>query len=110
VATLAREFGCRPDGLIAAAGPSIGACCYEVGADVRQRFEAAGFTGRELARWFFREAQPTARNRSMDGLHAPRDDHWYFDGWAATRDQLANAGLPPGQIHTAELCTASHPQ
>src|SRR5476649_2214251 len=41
---LAREFGSRPEDLIAVAGPSVGPCCYEVGADVRHCFEAAGFS------------------------------------------------------------------
>src|SRR5437764_6195958 len=41
VEALVREFGSRPDDLIAAAGPSIGACCYEVGPEVRRRFEDA---------------------------------------------------------------------
>jgi copper oxidase (laccase) domain-containing protein len=38
-----------------------------------------------------------------------RNDHWYFDGWVATRDQLEVAGIPAPQIFIAELCTASHP-
>ena len=110
VEALARQFASRPSDLIVAAGPSIGACCYEVGDDVRVRFEAAGFKNEELARWFFRQPQQTERNPSMTGLPALRPHHWYFDGWAATRDQLAAAGVPFDRIHIAELCTASHPE
>lgn len=110
IAALAREFGSRPEDLIAVAGPSVGACCYEVGADVRAAFRQGGFTEMVIQRWFFAAPQPTARNPSMPGLpHAPRKDHWFFDGWAATRHQLEEAGVPASQIHTAELCTASHP-
>jgi YfiH family protein len=39
--TLARmrsEYGTEPDGVIAAIGPGIGVCCYEVGADVAREF------------------------------------------------------------------------
>ena len=110
VAALAREFGGVPADLIVAAGPSIGACCYEVGADVRDAFRRAGFADELLARWFLEQPQPTARNPSMPGLSAARRaDHWFFDGWTATRYQLEEAGIPAAQIHAADLCTASHP-
>jgi YfiH family protein len=94
VAALAREYGSRPVDLIAAAGPSIGACCYEVGPEVRDRFARAGFAPSDLDRWF---------------SAAPRSGHSFFDGWAATRDQLVAAGLSPEQIFVSEMCTASHP-
>lgn len=110
VAALAREFGSRPADLVAVAGPSVGACCYEVGEDVRDAFWRGGFADAELRRWFFTAPQPTDRNPSMPGLPGtPRADHWFFDGWAATRHQLEDAGVPARQIHAAELCTASHP-
>ena len=110
VTALAREFGSRPSDLIAAIGPSIGACCYEVGAEVRDRFQAAGFGRDRIARWFREAPRPTSRNRSMPGLPRPlRDEHWFFDGWLAARDQLEEAGVPASRIFVAELCTASHP-
>jgi YfiH family protein len=110
VDALARAFGSRAADLVAAAGPSIGACCYEVGADVRQRFDEAGFSASQLARWFRTQAQPTSINPSMAGLRLlPRAGHWYLDMWAATRDEIETAGVPPDQIFVAELCTASHP-
>jgi YfiH family protein len=111
VAALARAFGSRPEDLVAVAGPSVGACCYEVGADVRDAFRRGGFADASIDLWFFTAPQPTARNRSMPGLRAaPRADHWFFDGWAATQHQLEEAGVPRRQIHAAGLCTASHPQ
>ena len=110
VRTLANQFGSRANDLIAAAGPSIRACCYEVGVDVRERFEQAGWPEQLVKGWFFTGATPTARNPSMWGLpQQPRPDHWYFDAAVAARDQLESAGVPPGQIFLAELCTASHP-
>jgi hypothetical protein len=111
VAALVREFGCQKKDLVAAVGPSIGACCYEVGADVRQRFVRSGFAGDHLERWFLEEPTPTGRNRSMLTIPpSPREDHWFFDGWASTRDQLEAAGISPDQIFAAGLCTASHPE
>ncbi len=110
VEALSREFGSRPADLIVAAGPSIGACCYEVGSDVRQVFEADQFLDADLARWFHPNPQPTKANPSLPGLpRARRAGHWYFDCWAAIRDGLVAAGVPADQIFVAELCTASHP-
>jgi copper oxidase (laccase) domain-containing protein len=109
VDALTREFGARPADLVAAIGPSIGACCYEVGHDVRQQFEDAGFSDAQVARWFAGEPRPSIRNPSMSGLlPKPRAGHWFFDGWAAAHEQLTAAGVPARQIYSAELCTASH--
>jgi YfiH family protein len=110
VAALAHEFGSRPSDLVAAIGPSIGACCYEVGTEVRDRFEAAGFGLSRMARWFRAEPQASSRNPSMPGILRPvRAGRWFFDGWSAARDQLEDAGVPAARIFVAELCTASHP-
>jgi purine-nucleoside/S-methyl-5'-thioadenosine phosphorylase / adenosine deaminase len=110
VESLAREFGSRSSDLLAAIGPAIGACCYEVGSEVRDRFEAAGATDKELARWFLQAPMHSAANPSMSSVSGPRRrDRWFFDGWTAARDQLAEAGVPGAQIFVAGLCTASHP-
>jgi YfiH family protein len=110
VAALGRHFSSRPEDLIAAIGPSIGACCYEVGADVRGAFAAAGFDDRDIERWFTATPQPSPTNPSMPGLsRARRAGHWFFNGWAAARGQLEHAGVPAGQIHVASVCSASHP-
>ena len=93
VEALAREFAAAPADLVAAVGPSISAARYEVGVDVRRRFESAGFAADALARWF---------------APAARADHWLFDGRQAARDQLVDAGVRPDRLHTAALCTASH--
>lgn len=103
------DFGCRPGDLIAAIGPAIGSCCYEVGADVRAAFVAARFENVEIARWF--QDTPSARsaNPPMRSLASRRrPDHWFFDGWACARAQLESAGVPRAQIFGADLCTASH--
>lgn len=110
VGALVQQFGARPADLIVAIGPSIGACCYEVGVDVREAFQAAAFGDGELARWFFDAPQPTDVNPSMSSVSgAPRSNHWFFDGWAAARHQLERVGVPPDRIHVASLCTGSHP-
>jgi YfiH family protein len=86
---LREQYGCRPEDLVAAIGPSIGACCYQVGPEVREAFAA----------------------QSVDGWFSPdphRSDRLRFDGAAANRDQLIAAGLNPANVHLARLCTMTH--
>lgn len=87
VATMAREFGSKPEDLIAAVGPSIGPCCFEVGAEVQAEFERAFPYAREL----FPEAAGGK----------PR-----VDLWEANRRQLLDAGVPPEAIAVVGECTA----
>lgn len=109
VRALATRYGSRPSDLVVAIGPSVGACCYEVGSDVRAACDAA-FPASDVAGWFHAHPQPTPQNPSMPGLpDAPRPGHAYFDGWACARHQLLQAGVPDVAIHTARLCTASYP-
>jgi YfiH family protein len=94
VASLRREFGCAPEDLIVAIGPSISAERYEVGEDVREQFLTAGSSPVQLERWF------------RPGLRA---GHWLFDGWRAVSDQLEAAGVPADSIHGCGLCTSTYP-
>jgi YfiH family protein len=81
------EAGSRPSDLLAALGPSIGACCYEVGPDVQAAF------GPEGARFF----RPGPRGRA------------HVDVRAANRAQLVAAGLPDDAIHDVLDCTYCTP-
>jgi len=91
VRALAKALGSRPQDLLAAVGPSIGPCCYQVGQEVLTAFEAAGHPARDLERWF----APDAAGR------------WRLDLWAATRDQLEGAGLRSDAVLLSGFCTAS---
>lgn len=109
VHALADRYGSRASDLYAAAGPSIGACCYEVGGDVRQAFAEGGWLD-TMARWFLRDRPNDPRNRAFRSLpDTARDGHWYFDGWTCVSDQLLASGLCAEQIFSPRLCTASHP-
>jgi YfiH family protein len=90
VACLVRTLiagGSRPEDLVAALGPAIGACCYEVGEEVRTAFGAA-------AEGLFR---PGPRGRA------------HFDLRAANLRQLREAGLPAERTHGVDDCTFCRP-
>jgi polyphenol oxidase len=91
VAALVDLFGVRPGALVAAVGPSIGPCCYRVGPEVVEAFRAGGAAHGDCGRWF------------------TGDGDLRLDLWRANRDQLVAAGLAPGDVHVASLCTACHP-
>jgi len=106
---MVHDLGSDPSDLIVAVGPAIGACCYEVGEDVRTRFAQAESSPTELARWFRTAPASLIANPSMSALTSTRrPDHWFFDGWSCAREQLESAGVPGDQIFIAGLCTASH--
>lgn len=97
VDALRREFGSDPVDLVAAIGPAIGACCYEVGPDVVEAFERAGHEGALLDRWFLPPGRGSDRSSAGPRLH--------LDLAAANRDQLRLAGVSEAKIHAAGLCT-----
>jgi YfiH family protein len=99
VRRLHQEYGSDPADLVAAIGPSIGACCYQVGPEVREAFLQAGHSTTSLDAWFTPERGETA------GVPT---DRLRLDTWAANRDQLVAAGLRPERVHVAALCTATH--
>jgi polyphenol oxidase len=103
------DFGGRRGDLMVAVGPAIGACCYEVGEDVRVRFGQEGFASVDIDRWFRTAPAKWATNPPMPALRPQqRPNHWFFDGWSCAREQLVSAGVPADQIFGADLCTASH--
>jgi YfiH family protein len=96
VEAMVGELGTEPRHLLAAVGPSIGPCCYEVGDDVYAAFSEAGHGAADLTRWFSR-ASSAAGTRSLR-----------LDVAGANRDQLASAGVPPAAIFACGLCTMTH--
>ena len=99
VETMTREFGTNPGHLIAVIGPSIGACCYEVGSELVDAFAAAGHARHLIDRWFVAPPPPRgSRERARLRL----------DVAGANRDQLILAGVPEERIYLSGLCTAMH--
>jgi YfiH family protein len=81
IAEMQRKFSSRAEDLHVAIGPGIGKCCYEVGPDVAAQF---------------REYDP-----AVGDLIRPA----HLDLVAINQRQIADSGVPPSQIYTAELCT-----
>jgi hypothetical protein len=92
VDALREGFGTDPRNLVAAVGPSLGACCGEMGEEVLDAFRAAGHDAATLDRWFVR----TPGKRP------------HFDLWRANREQLEASGVPAPAIHSAGLCTRTY--
>ena len=87
--TLRRDLNSQPEDLIAAIGPSIGACCFAIGEEVRQQFAIEFAYAPELF------AEPTSPTPQL-----------HMDLWEANRRQLLAAGLQPSSITTLAHCTA----
>lgn len=107
------EFGTSPQDVIAAIGPSIGRCCYEVGSEVAAAFHSQFPNARE---WFDGPFDALASGENDPNWlpwltmkppgHAPPPPRVHLDLVAANRAILTEAGVPPGQIFQSGLCTA----
>ena len=87
VEAMQSRYGCKPENILAAIGPSIGPDHYEVGADVIAKT---------------REAFGADAERLIEIRHGRA----YLDLWAANYVQLQKSGVE--RIEVAGLCTACH--
>ncbi len=106
------EFGTRPDEVVAAIGPGISRCCYEVGPDVVKDF-AAKFP--EARSWFEGPFDALASGEDPNPLpwltmmppgHEAPPPRCMLDLKAANVSILAEAGVPRKNIVVSELCTS----
>jgi polyphenol oxidase len=112
VGEMQRQFRCEPRRIKAAIGPGIHGCCYQVGLEVREKFESQFAYASDL----FREAKLSApgREKPLSFLYAPPPGHasrpmsLFLDLVEANRRQLVDAGIPPANITASRLCTACH--
>jgi YfiH family protein len=114
VGEMRRWFGSRPRDLKAAIGPGIHGCCYEVGVEVREKFESQFPYAAKL----FREVEqsdPARERYPMLFLTARPPGHndqakkIFLDLVEANRQQLLGVGVPANSIEASPLCTNCRP-
>ena len=114
VGEMHRRFGSRPADLKAAIGPGIHTCCYEVGAEVREKFESQFSYAAKLFREV-EERDPVRDKYPMLFLTARPPGHsilpkkLFLDLVEANRRQLLAAGVSAKSIEASPLCTNCRP-
>ncbi len=87
IGAMQREFGAKPETLLAALGPAIKACCYEVTESCRQPFEDSAY--------------------DWGALTVPASDgKFMLDICAANLEDGLLAGLSRDNIFLSEYCTS----
>jgi YfiH family protein len=113
VGEMRRRFGSRPRDLKAAIGPGIQSCCYEVGAEVREKFESQFAYAERLFREV-EESDPVREKYPMLFLTSRAPGHTvlpkkiFLDLGEAIRQQLLAGGVPAKSIEASLLCTSCH--
>ena len=90
VKAMQTEFGSNPKDTIAAIGPSIGPCCYEVDSPVYEKVMALT----EIAP--YQCLQPKGEGKYM------------LDLWEVNRRIIQHAGVPEKNITVGKVCTCCH--
>jgi hypothetical protein len=105
------HFATKPADLLAAVGPAIGPCCYEVGTDVAAQFLSQFPDAPDYFEEFRtgEEPNPIQWLNMMPPGHQPPPKGVLLDLRKANRSQLLAAGLRPQNIYVSDLCTACHP-
>jgi hypothetical protein len=85
VRNMKEAFGCRPENMVAALGPHIGQCCFEVGMDVYRQFA---------------EAFP-----DMQDAMEQKVDKWHIDLSRIIKRMLVREGLSDNNIYDVNRCT-----
>lgn len=105
-----KRFGSNPRDLLAALGPAIGGCCYEVGTELVTEF-ASQFAD---AQDYFDEPRTGEEPNPLQWLnmmppgHQPPPKSVRLDLRRANRSQLLAAGLAASNVFVSSLCTACH--
>lgn len=86
------KYGTQTADVHAIIGPCISLEAFEVGIEVYEAFEQAGFAMEQIAHWY------------------PEKEKYHIDLPAANRLQLLAEGVPLAQIHDSAICTYTQHQ
>lgn len=87
VEKMCNEFGCKPQNIIAAIGPCIGKCCYEVDDPVFNAFNSIDFLD------------------TKDFMTPKNNGKYMLDLVEANRQILINCGIKAQNIDCSDICT-----
>jgi YfiH family protein len=114
VGEMRKQFGSDPRNILAAIGPGVQNCCYEVGEEVRTKFEMQFAYASSLFREV-KESDPVREKYPLLFLTARAPGHselpvkLFLDLVEANRRQLLDAEVPARNIDaTASSCTVCH--
>ncbi len=116
VGVLRQRFGSRPKDLLAAIGPGIRVCCYEVGEEVAAEFESQFVYAQALLTSLPKQRSAIETKYALlfqspfRPLPARSARSIHLDLVEANRRQLQEAGLSSGQIFSEAPCTSCHPE
>ncbi|MDI3279996.1 MAG: peptidoglycan editing factor PgeF [Bacillota bacterium] len=91
VEAMQKHFAVEAGDCLAALGPAIGPCCYQVGDEVAAEFR------RTYAGW-------------RDFLRPAQGGGWRLDLWEANRQALQEIGVVDSNLSLSQMCTACHPE
>lgn len=93
VEKMKEEYGCHPEDILAAIGPSICQDCYEVSEDVIEEFKTA-FAGEYQERLYYKK----------------KNGKYQLNLWETNRLIFLEAGIPEANISMPGICTCCNPE
>ena len=93
VEKMKEEYGCHPEDILAAIGPSICQDCYEVSEDVIEEFKTA-FAGEYQERLYYKK----------------KNGKYQLNLWESNRLIFLEAGIPEANISMPGICTCCNPE
>jgi len=111
VGELRRQFGSRPEDIRAAIGPCIHACCYEVGEELREKFDTQfPYAGELFSEVFDYKAlsvkYPMLFLNQRPPGHGEPAVKIHLNLVEANRRQLVDAGVREQNIEVVDECTS----